>query len=76
MMSSPEVWVDMVGSATVYLGLVMATAGLVLVAKPIPRLRITTRWRGLGVAGAVCYSPASAGPSGVRVAVHANGNTP
>jgi len=41
----------MFGSAIVYFGLVMAAAGLVLVVKPIRRLRIRTRWRGLGVAG-------------------------
>jgi hypothetical protein len=41
----------MFGSAIVYSGLIMATAGLVLVVKPIRRLRVTTRWRGLGVAG-------------------------
>ena len=42
----------MFGSAIVYLGLLMATTGLALVVKPIRRLRVTTRWRGLGVAGA------------------------
>ena len=42
----------MFGSAIVYLGLIMATAGLVLLVKPIRRLRVTTRWRGFGVAGA------------------------
>ncbi len=42
----------MFGSAVVYLGFIMATAGLVLIVKPIRRLRITTRWRGFGVAGA------------------------
>jgi hypothetical protein len=42
----------MFSSAIVYFGLIMATAGLVLVVKPIRRLRIPTRWRGLGVAGA------------------------
>lgn len=41
----------MFGSAIVYLGLIMVTGGLVLIVKPIRRLRITTRWRGLGVAG-------------------------
>ena len=41
----------MLGSVIVYFGLVMATAGLVLMVKPIRRLRVTTRWRGLGVAG-------------------------
>jgi len=40
----------MMASAIVYLGLVMALAGLVLVVKPIRRLRVATRWRGLGVA--------------------------
>jgi hypothetical protein len=39
------------GSAIVYSGLVIAAAGLVLVVKPMRRLRIATRWRGLGVAG-------------------------
>ena len=42
----------MFGSAIVYLGLIMATTGLALVVKPIRRLRVTTRWRGFGVAGA------------------------
>jgi hypothetical protein len=41
----------MFDSAIVYSGLIIATAGLVLVLKPIRRLRIPTRWRGLGVAG-------------------------
>lgn len=41
----------MFGSAIVYSGLIIATAGLVLVVKPMRRLRIATRWRGLGVAG-------------------------
>jgi hypothetical protein len=42
----------MIGPAIVYLGLVIALAGLVLVVKPIRRLRITTRRRGATVAGA------------------------
>jgi len=42
----------MMGSAIVYLGLVIALAGLVLVVKPIRSLRVTTRRRGLAVAGA------------------------
>ncbi len=42
----------MFGSAIVYSGLVIALAGLALVVKPIRRLRVRTRWRGLGVAGA------------------------
>ena len=42
----------MMGSAIVYLGLVIALAGLVLVVKPIQRLRVTTRRRGVGVAAA------------------------
>jgi hypothetical protein len=42
----------MFGSAIVYSGLAIAIAGLVLVVKPIRRLRVRTRWRGLGVAGA------------------------
>jgi len=33
----------MLGSVIVYFGLVMVTAGLVLVVKPIQRLRVTTR---------------------------------
>lgn len=41
----------MVGSAIVYLGLVMVVAGLALVAKPIRRLRVPTRRRAFGVAG-------------------------
>ena len=41
----------MFGSAIVYCGLIIATAGLVLAVKPSRRLRIATRWRGLGVAG-------------------------
>ncbi len=41
----------MLGSVIVYFGLVIATAGLVLVVKPIRRLRVTTRWRGFGIAG-------------------------
>jgi hypothetical protein len=42
----------MFSSAIVYFGLIIATAGLVLAVKPMRRLRITTRWRGLVVAGA------------------------
>jgi hypothetical protein len=42
----------MLGSAVVYLGLVTAAVGLVCVVKPIRRLGIATRRRGLGVAGA------------------------
>ncbi len=42
----------MFNSAIVYFGLVLATVGLALVVKPIRRLRISTRWRGLGVVGA------------------------
>jgi hypothetical protein len=42
----------MLGSAVVYLGLITAAAGLVCVVKPMRRLRVTTRGRGLGVAGA------------------------
>jgi len=42
----------MAGSAIVYLGLIVAAAGLALIVKPIRRLRVTTRRRGLGVAGA------------------------
>jgi len=42
----------MAGSAIVYLGLIVAAAGLALVVKPIRRLRVTTRWRACGVAGA------------------------
>jgi len=42
----------MVGSAIVYLGLVIALAGLAAVVKPIRRLGIGTRRRGAGVAGA------------------------
>lgn len=38
------------GSATVYSGLLLAAAGLVLLVKPIPRLRVGTRTRALGVA--------------------------
>ena len=41
----------MFGSAIVYSGLIIATAGIVLMVKPIRRLRITTRWSGLGIAG-------------------------
>jgi hypothetical protein len=43
---------DMLGSAIVYLGLVIATTGLVLVIKPIWRRRATTRRHACGVAGA------------------------
>ncbi len=39
----------MFGSVIVYTGLMLAAAGLVLVAKPIRRLRIPTRWRALGI---------------------------
>ena len=47
----------MIGSAIVYLGLVIALAGLVLTVRPIRRLRVATRRRGLGVAGAgVCLA--------------------
>ncbi|OFW11248.1 MAG: hypothetical protein A3H96_25765 [Acidobacteria bacterium RIFCSPLOWO2_02_FULL_67_36] len=42
----------MAGSAIVYLGLVIALAGLVTVVKPVRRLGLTTRRRGAGVAGA------------------------
>jgi hypothetical protein len=42
----------MFGSTIVYSGLVVAIAGLVLVVKPIRRLRVPTRWRGAGVAAA------------------------
>ena len=42
----------MFGSAIVYVGLIMAIAGLVLVVKPIRRLRVKTRRRAFGVAGA------------------------
>ena len=42
----------MLGSVIVYSGLILAAAGVVLVVKPIRRLRLTTRWRGVGVAGA------------------------
>ena len=42
----------MIGSAIVYLGLVIALAGLVLTVKPIRRLGMVTRRRGVGVAGA------------------------
>jgi len=42
----------MFGSATVYCGLIVTIAGLVLVVKPLRRLRVTMRWRGAGVAGA------------------------
>src|SRR5438309_11975067 len=41
----------MFGSAVFYLGLIVALTGLVLVVKPIRRLWVTTRRRGLGVAG-------------------------
>lgn len=42
----------MFGSAIIYLGLIISTAGLVLVVKPIRRLRVTARSRGFVVAGA------------------------
>jgi hypothetical protein len=42
----------MFGSAVVYSGFILAVAGVVLVVKPIRRLRVTTRPRGLVVAGA------------------------
>jgi len=42
----------MYGSAIVYAGLIVAIAGLVLVVKPTRRFRVTTRWRGAGVAAA------------------------
>lgn len=42
----------MPGSALVYTGLVIALAGLVCVVKPMPRLRVPTRARGLATAGA------------------------
>lgn len=42
----------MFGSAVVYAGLIIALAGMALVAKPIRRLRVPTRRRALGVAGA------------------------
>lgn len=42
----------MFGSATVYLGLITAFAGLALAVKPVRRLGVTTRRRALGVAGA------------------------
>ena len=42
----------MVGSAIVYLGLILTAAGLVVTAKPIRWLRIPTRRRALAVAGA------------------------
>lgn len=42
----------MLGSSVVYLGLVTAAVGLVRVVKPIRWLRVGTRRRGLGVAGA------------------------
>lgn len=42
----------MIDSAIVYLGLIGAAAGLALIVKPIRRFGVTTRWRGLGVAGA------------------------
>ena len=40
------------GSTTVYLGVIIAAAGLALVVKPIRRLRVTRRSRGLAVAAA------------------------
>ncbi|MSV30753.1 MAG: hypothetical protein EXQ52_18705 [Bryobacterales bacterium] len=42
----------MFSSAIVYLGLIMAIAGLLLMVKPIRRFRIPTRRRAAGVAGA------------------------
>lgn len=42
----------MIGSAIVYSGLMLAAAGVVLTVKPIRRLRVTTRLRGLAVVGA------------------------
>lgn len=42
----------MIGTVVVYSGLVLAAAGVVLVVRPIRRLRVTTRSRGLVVAGA------------------------
>jgi len=42
----------MIGSAIVYSGLILAASGVVLVVKPIRRLGVTTRWRGLVVVGA------------------------
>lgn len=41
----------MLGSVIVYCGLVVMVAGLALAAKPIRKLRMATRWRGLGLAG-------------------------
>jgi hypothetical protein len=41
----------MLGSALVYSGLIIVLAGLVLVARPMPRLRVPTRVRGLAIAG-------------------------
>lgn len=38
------------GSATVYSGVIIAAAGLGVFIKPIPRLRVGTRVRGLGIA--------------------------
>jgi len=40
------------GSATFYSGVIIAAAGLGLAVRPIRRLGITTRWRGLAVAAA------------------------
>jgi hypothetical protein len=42
----------MLDSLVVYLGFILVAVGLVLVVKPIRRLRITSRRRALGVAGA------------------------
>jgi hypothetical protein len=42
----------MIESAIVYAGLILAAAGVLLVVKPIRRLRVTTRSRGLVVAAA------------------------
>jgi hypothetical protein len=40
----------MFGSVIVYAGLISALAGMALVVKPIRRLRVSTRWRAIGVA--------------------------
>ncbi len=45
----------MIWSVIVYLGFVIAAAGVVLVVKPIRRLRVTTRSRGLMVAAAGAF---------------------
>ena len=39
------------GSTVVYCGLAMGTAGFALTIKPVRRLRVTSRWRGLLVTG-------------------------